>query len=99
MILSLFGARATPFYTMTGEDKAKLGAFEDAVVDRPFVIHARHAEEERLMGQGASGRTKNAGGSRKGAGGGEEEGRRKKKVGEGQLTLGGEEKESRSPTR
>jgi len=44
-----------PFCPWNDEDAKKLAAFEDAVIDRLFLLNAKRAEEERLKGLGASG--------------------------------------------
>jgi len=47
-----------PFCPRSDEDKKKLEAFEDAVIDRLFVLNAKRAEEEMSKGLGAGGKKK-----------------------------------------
>ncbi len=42
-----------PYCPITDDDKAKLAAFEDAVIDRLFALNAKRAEEEKRLGLGA----------------------------------------------
>jgi hypothetical protein len=42
-----------PYCPIGDADKAKLQAFEDAVIDRLFALNARRAEEEAVTGRGA----------------------------------------------
>ncbi len=73
-----------PYCPMNDEDKQKLEAFEDAVIDRLFVLNAKRAEEEKVKG-GAGGGKKVAKGAPKPKG---EKRGRKKKAPEEQLGLG-----------
>ena len=56
-----------PFCPMSAEEHKALEAFQDAVIDRLFVLNAQRAEEERAAGMGAKGANKGKG---KTAGGG-----------------------------
>jgi hypothetical protein len=47
-----------PFCPMSDDDKKKLEKFEDAVIDRLFVLNAKRAEEEKIKGLGAGGKKK-----------------------------------------
>jgi hypothetical protein len=79
-----------PFCPMNDEDKKKLERFEDAVIDRLFVLNARRAEEEKIKWLGAGGKKK--GPAKKAAADGEKKPRARKKKADGQLALGtGEE--------
>lgn len=42
-----------PFCPMYEDDKKKLENFEDAVIDRLFVLNAKRTEEEKIKGLGA----------------------------------------------
>ncbi len=42
-----------PYCPITDDDKAKLAAFEEGVIDRLFALNAKRAEEEKRLGLGA----------------------------------------------
>jgi Eco57I restriction-modification methylase/restriction-modification enzyme MmeI-like protein len=53
-----------PYCPSGGEDKKKLEAFEDEVIDRLFVLNAKRAEEEKIKGLGAGGGKKRGAGKK-----------------------------------
>jgi hypothetical protein len=55
-----------PFCPMTEEDKKELERFDDAVIDRLFVLNAKRAEEEKIKGLGGKGAKGKRGGKGKG---------------------------------
>jgi len=54
-------------YVSPEDEKRRLEAFEDEVIDRLFVLNAERAEQERVLGLGSGSKKKKA--SRKGDGG------------------------------
>ncbi|MGA3122905.1 MAG: DNA methyltransferase [Polyangiaceae bacterium] len=82
----------SPFCPMNDDDKAKLAAFEQAVIGRLFVLNAKRAEEEKLRGLGTTD-GKKKGPAKKGASreDGEKKPRRAKKAEKDQLKLGADE--------
>jgi hypothetical protein len=79
-----------PYCPMNDDDRKKLAAFEDVIIDRLFVLNAKRAEEEKLRGLGAGG------GKKKGAA--KKTSKREKGSGrgtksEGQLSLTGDDDE------
>lgn len=88
-----------PFCPMSDDDKRKLEKFEDAVIDRLFVLNAKRAEEEKIKGLGANGGKKKAAAKKAApkdasAADGDKKPRGRKKKTEGQLELGGEDEKS-----
>lgn len=85
-----------PFCSVSDDDKQKLEEFEDAVIDRLFVLNAKRAEEETIKGLGAGGGKKKGTAKRAApktgsAATGEKKPRGRKKKPEGQLDLLGDD--------
>jgi hypothetical protein len=82
-----------PFCPLNDEDKKKLERFEDAVIDRLFVLNAKRAEEEKLLGLGTAKSNKQAAKGKAKAAAGDKKPRARKKKAEGQLGLLGNDDE------
>jgi hypothetical protein len=81
-----------PFCPLNDDDKKKLERFDNAVVDRLFVLNAKRAEEEELLGLGAAKPKKGAAKAKsKPASNSDQKPRARKKKHEGQLGLLGSE--------
>lgn len=76
-----------PFCPLTDDDKKKLERFEDAVIDRLFVLNAKRAEEEKRLGLGTAKPKKAAGKPKAKAATADKKPRARKKKAEGQLGL------------
>ena len=76
-----------PFCPMNEGDKKELDKFDDAVIERLFVLNSKRAEEEKIKGLGAStGKKKGARKKTAGADSAKKPRRRQKKA-DGQLEL------------
>ncbi len=53
---------------MTAGERRRLEAFEDEIIDRLFVLNAERAEQERVLGLGASKKKGKASKRKKGGG-------------------------------
>jgi hypothetical protein len=76
-----------PFCPMNDDEKKRLEAFEDGVIDRLFALNAKRANEERKGVEKGGGKRKAA----KVAPGAGSKNARKGKMADGQLALGGDE--------